>query len=103
MFAGSISWDAENVCMVVAAWFVNFASVAAEGGANAFVAIGLHAHALTGATDEHAKMAFSVVTKDCFGDFARIIVEVVFAVILDGTKIGESNFTASEPFDYFAF
>ena len=103
MFAGSVSWDAENIGVVVTTWLVYFAGIAAKGSANAFVAVGLHAHALAGATDEHAKMAFGVITKNGLGDLASVIVEIVVAVILDGAKIREGYFAASKPIDNLTF
>ena len=103
MIADGVGGNTEDVGVVVATSFDSFGGVVANSSADAFVAVSLYAHTLAGTANEDAKRVIAWVAENGFGDFASIVIVVIFGVIFVCTKIREWNLEAREPVNDLTF
>ena len=101
--ADGVGGNTDNIGVIVATSFNGFGCVVANSSADAFVAVGLHAHTLAGTANEDAKRVIAWIAENGFGDLAGIVVVIIFSVIFVCTKIREWNLEAREPVDDLTF
>ncbi len=100
MFVGG---NAEHIGVVVAARFDGFDGRIANGGTDAFIAVGLHGHTLARTAEKDAKSARVGLGSQGSSNFFGIVIVIILGVVSIGAKIRKRDLAAFKPIDNIGF